>query len=179
VGNFSKVFECTKANVVHEFQDKTAERGQSYFYYVTAYDDGKSNAADWDGVVRPLEGGCWSNRTTFGARLQRGATSSLDSVRVVPNPFNIDARAFNWKGENDRLMFMGLPPVCKIKVYSESGDLIKVLNHTNGYGDESWGTLSQEWQTKTTGQMLVSGLYIARIETPDGQAKNIKFLVVR
>jgi len=179
VGKFGKVFECTKANLVHQFEDKTAERGQSYFYYVVAFDDGLTNGPDWDGKVRSLESGHRINRTTRGARLSRTAQTALDSVRVVPNPFNIDARTIQWKGENDRIMFMGLPPVCTIKIYSESGDLVKVLEHTNGSGDESWGVLSQEWQTTSTGQMLVSGLYIARVLTPGGDSKNVKFLVVR
>jgi hypothetical protein len=76
-------------------------------------------------------------------------------------------------------MFMNLPPVCTIKIYTESGDLIKVLNHTNGSGDESWGVLSQEWSATSSGQIIASGVYIAHIETPEGQAKSVKFFIVR
>jgi hypothetical protein len=71
VGKFTRVFECTKDNLTHTFLDKAAERGQSYFYYVTAFDDGKSNGPDWDGKVRSLESGHRINRTTMGARLIR------------------------------------------------------------------------------------------------------------
>ena len=179
IGKFTRVFETKKPNVVRQFEDKSAERGQAYYYYVTAFDDGLQNGPDWDGVVRSLESGHRVNRTTLGAKLTRNAGTSLDNVRIVPNPFNIQARGLQWKGENDRIMFMNLPPVCTIKIYTESGDLVKVLEHTNGSGDESWGVLSQEWSTTQSGQVIVSGIYIANVTTPDGESKNVKFLVVR
>ncbi len=76
-------------------------------------------------------------------------------------------------------MFMDLPPECTIKIYSESGDLIKTLNHTDGSGDEPWGVLEEEQSTTESGQIIVSGIYIAYIETPDGESTFVKFAVVR
>ena len=177
-GKFTKIAETNASTFAYE--DVTAERGKAYFYYVTAFDDGTQNGVDWNGKSgEVLESGHYLNRTTQGAHLTRAPGSSLDDIRVVPNPFNIAADELQWPGENDKIMFMNLPPVCTIKIYTESGDLVKTLEHTNGSGDEPWGVLSQEWSTTETGQIIVSGIYIAHIETPDGASKNVKFLVVR
>jgi len=181
-GKFERIFECggNSGNpVVHSYDDVTAERGKAYYYYVTAFDDGTQNGVDFNGKVESLESGPYLNRTTQGAHLTRAPGQSLEGVRVVPNPFNVSADELQWPGENDKIMFMNLPPECTIKIYSESGDLVKTLEHTNGSGDESWGVLTEEFSATETGQIIVSGIYIAHIETPDGTSKNVKFLVVR
>lgn len=163
------------------YSDASAERGQAYYYYVTSYTKNNTKAG-FKGTVEPfLESGHYLNRTTQGAHLTRAPGTALSDIRVVPNPFNIRAaeQGLQWKGENDKILFMNLPPECTIKIYSESGDLVKTLEHTDGSGDEPWGVLSQEWSTTETGQVIVSGIYIAYIETPDGQGTNVKFVVVR
>jgi hypothetical protein len=78
-------------------------------------------------------------------------------------------------------MFYNLPPECTIRIFSESGDLIRTIEHTSGTGDESWGlkNFKNDHQATSDGQRPVSGLYIANIVTPDGQTKNVKFLIVR
>jgi hypothetical protein len=55
-------------------------------------------------------------------------------------------------------VFYGLPPLCTIKIYTETGDLIQTLNHTNGSGDEIWQSLT------SSDQIVASGLYIAYFE---------------
>jgi hypothetical protein len=163
------------------YSDVNAERGQAYYYYVTAYTNSNTKP-DFKGVAEPfLESGVYLNRTTQGAHLTRAAGTSLSQIRVVPNPFHLHAAelGLQFKGEQDKILFMNLPPQCTIKIYSESGDLIKTLEHTDGSGDEPWGILTEEFSTTATGQVIVSGIYIAHIETPDGQAINLKFVVVR
>jgi hypothetical protein len=70
-------------------------------------------------------------------------------------------------------------------IYSESGDHIKTINHDDGSGDQSWGVLSEEFSATKSSQVIVSGVYIARIEETDeqmnrsGNATLRKFLVVR
>jgi hypothetical protein len=79
-----------------------------------------------------------------------------------------------------KLMFVNLPPVCTIYIYNESGDLVKILNHTDGSGGEAWSDATQEnFLTTDSGQMVVSGIYIAHIITPQGETENVKFLIVR
>jgi hypothetical protein len=67
-----------------------------------------------------------------------------------------------------------------IKIYTETGDLIKTINHVNGSGDERWDSKT------SSGQIVVSGLYIAYFEvTEDGsgfkKGDNIfrKFIIIR
>jgi hypothetical protein len=92
-------------------------------------------------------------------------------------------------------MFMNIPPYCKISIYTMTGDLIKVIDHTDGSGDETWGNPKIDFthSTSSTGQLIVSGLYIAHFRVtqdfydPDtnellfkkGDTKNVKFLVAR
>ena len=184
VGKWSKVFECgagtENPQVVHSFEDKTAERGKAYHYYVTAFDDGSDNGPD---VYNPeggasLESGRLLNQSIQGAHLTRSAGTSLSKVRVVPNPFNISAAELQYPGEPDKIIFMDLPLECTIKIYTQSGDLVKTIEHY-GSGDESWGFLKNEHSVTETGQIIVSGLYIAYIETPSGESQFVKFVVVR
>jgi len=51
-----------------------------------------------------------------------------------------------------------LPPLCKISIFTDTGELIQTINHTNGSGDETWNS-----QT-SSGQVVASGLYIAYFE---------------
>ena len=82
-------------------------------------------------------------------------------------------------------MFYNVPAFCIIDIYSESGDHVKSINHTDGSGDQSWGVLSEEFSATKSSQVIVSGIYIARIEETDesgnrsGNAVLRKLLVVR
>jgi hypothetical protein len=174
-----KVFECTKSNLVHQFDDNTASRGASYYYYVTSYDDGSQNAADWNGKKESLESGMYLNMTTRPASLQKAPGTSLDQIRVVPNPFSLAAAKIQYPGDTNMIQFLNVPGECTIRIFSESGDLVKTLKHDKGTGDVKWGVLGNEQQTSDTGQRPVSGIYIANITTPDGQSKNVKFVIVR
>ncbi|MBA7657788.1 hypothetical protein ES703_65731 [subsurface metagenome] len=187
---FSQIFECgegTANALAHSFDDVTAERGKAYYYYVAAFDDGSDHDGDvFDTQNNPLnpagtslESGRYLNMATKSAHAMREAATTLDNIRVVPNPFNITARKLQFPGEEDKIMFMELPPVCTIKIYSESGDLVKTIEHTNLAGDEPWGVSSKEQSVSETGQVVVSGIYIAYIETPDGESTFVKFVIVR
>ncbi len=175
--SFYKIYECGKD--VSSYDDITAVRGTSYYYYVAAFDDGVSNKPDFHGKVEVLESGKFSNMTTQPALLARPPGKSLDDIVVVPNPFNLAAEDIQFPGDKNRIIFYNIPPVCTIRIFSESGDLVKTIEHTSGSGDAAWGILQNEQQTSNTGQIPVSGIYIANIETPEGESKNVKFLIVR
>jgi len=70
-------------------------------------------------------------------------------------------------------MFLNLPGECTIRIYTERGDLIKTIEHTNGSGDEAWNLVTKYRQ------VVVSGIYLAHIETPDGRSTYRKFIVIR
>ncbi|MFC1543233.1 hypothetical protein ACFL4K_01685 [Candidatus Neomarinimicrobiota bacterium] len=164
----------------YSYDDTEPQRGLAYYYAVTAYDDGTSNGADVYNTNEVLESGKLINRTTLGAHLTRRPTASVDSFRVVPNPFHIGAFDLQFgTGEPNKIMFLDLPPVCTIRIFSESGDLVKTIEHTNLSGDESWGVLAREHSVTESGQYIVSGVYIAHIETPEGESAYQKFVIVR
>ena len=152
------IFSCDKSNVVHSYDDKSPKRGFNYFYYIQTKDDGSTNNVQ-PGI--PLVSSMFYTMTNTGASLQRPAGTSLTQIRVVPNPYNIRARGIQFGTDisiANQLAFFGLPPYCTIRIFTETGDLIQTINHTNGSGDERWNSLT------SSGQIVVSGLYIAYFE---------------
>jgi len=103
----------------------------------------------------------------------------VSTVRVVPNPYNLSAVDLNYAGAPNKITFFNLPPVCTISIYTETGDLVKTIEHTNGSGDDSWGFLSEEHQASESSQIITSGIYIAFFKTPDGNTNFQKFIIVR
>jgi len=109
-----------------------------------------------------------------------GGLKELSKIRVVPNPYSVEAEKLQYPGEPDKIMFVNLPPVCTIKIYTESGDLINTLQHTDGSGNEAWvDPTGQYYQVTSSTQIPASGLYFAHIVTPDGRSTNVKFVIVR
>jgi len=180
---FSLVFECGPGTdnpvVVNSWDDPGPQRGEEYYYYVTAFDDGSGNAPGANGISESLESGSYLNRTSLPAILTREAMTDLSSVRVVPNPYNLSAVDLNYTGAPNKITFFNLPPVCTITIYTETGDLVKTIEHTNGSGDDSWGFLSEEHQASESSQIVSSGIYIAFFKTPDGKTNFQKFIIVR
>ena len=70
-------------------------------------------------------------------------------------------------------MFYNIPGECTIRIYTERGDLIKTITHTDGSGDEEWKSIT------SSRQVVTSGLYIAQIETPSGESTIQKFMIIR
>lgn len=140
---------------VFRYEDRTAIRGFDYYYYLTTIDDGSANDIH-PGV--PMESSLFYTRTSQPASLKR-QSGTLDRIRIVPNPFNIAARDMQYgEGGRDRIMFLDIPPVCKIKIFTERGDLIYTIDHLDGSGDEAWNSIT------SYRQVVVSGLYIAHFE---------------
>jgi hypothetical protein len=101
--------------------------------------------------------------TTVPAHLLRPSGNLLGEVRVVPNPYDIRARKWQFGeiGPYDRIMFYGIPPKCRLKIYSEDGALIWEKLHTNGSGDEPWDSKT------SSNQIVVSGIYIVYVEVTE------------
>ena len=66
-----------------------------------------------------------------------------------------------------RIFFYNIPAFCRIKIFTERGDLIETLEHTDGSGDEPWDSIT------SSRQVVVSGLYIAHIEVTEDYADPI------
>jgi hypothetical protein len=136
------------------FDDVTANRGFSYYYYISSFSDGSNNSNGIPNPAGPLLSSRFYTKTNIGAYLRRQAGESLSDIRIVPNPYNIRSAQLNYTGEPDKIMFLNIPGHCIIKIYTENGDLIKTISHENGSGDERWNS------NTTSGQVVVSGVYI-------------------
>lgn len=186
VGEWEVIYEAGSAE--RTFVDTTAVRGEDYYYYVAAFDDGTHpEAEDPNGVTgtaEVLESGRFQNYT-FGvigaASLKRPVGGSLSKIRVVPNPFNAASQYMQYGGGSDKINFFDLPGNCTIRIYNFTGDLIKTIEHTDGSGDEAWDNPTREqYQVTEAGQHVVSGLYIANIVDNDtGESINVKFVIIR
>jgi len=151
----------------NEFQDVTAERGFDYFYFLEAFDNGTND-------IKILNSSKFYTITNKAASLKRPAGESFEDIRVVPNPYHISSRDFQYGvSAPDRLMFLNIPPKCKIRIFTERGDLIDTIEHTDGSGDEAWNSIT------SSRQVIVSGLYIAHFEVPGERPTIRKFTVVR
>ena len=159
----------SEGNIAGEFFDYTAVRGQSYYYYITAYDNGVNNLYQ-PGVS--LSSSPFYTRTNKPASLVKPPSLDLSDIVIVPNPYNVRNESLNFTNEPNKIMFFNLPEECEIKVFTERGDLIFTKNH-KGSGDDTWNMLT------SSRQIVVSGVYIVTFETPKGERAYRKLVVIR
>ena len=156
------------------YEDATASRGESYYYFIQAV----GSAADNNGGAMTPAGALKSNQhwtqTYLPASLKRSPGTSLADVRVVPNPYHVGASTDIRYSSKDKLAFLDVPGNCTIKIYTQLGELVDTIEHTDGSGDEYWD------QTTSSRQVIASGLYIAHITDNDGgDTAERKFVVIR
>jgi len=126
-----------------------------------------------------IESGMFLTMTKLAANLQSYPGDSLEMVRVVPNPLNVNASGrTRFPADELKIAFVELPPVCTITILTESGNLVTTINHNNGSGTEIWKIHNQFILTDSD-QQPMSGIYIAHIKTPDGEYVSRKFVIVR
>lgn len=119
------------------------------------------------------------NENTVEARPVNAARTSLNDIKVVPNPYIISA-AWERKrlgdpklGEPIRdIAFTNLPDVCTISIYTLDGNLVKTIEHTNGQGTEFWDLRS------FSNQQIATGIYFYHVKSNAGERVS-KFAVVR
>lgn len=166
----------------YRFIDSTVDIGSSYYYALTAFDNGRTSwnidpAARFTetgstGAVPVLESSVYANKkiVKFTATLPPLAT--LDKVLVVPNPFVI-GEGSSLPGESDQLQFVNIPNPCTIRIYTVRGDLVKTIEVPEGTG------AVVSWDQVTDYRLFIeSGVYIYHIDSPVG-TKTGKFAVVR
>ena len=69
-------------------------------------------------------------------------------------------------------MFINIPPKCKIKIYTMSGDLVKTIHHTDGSSEEPWDQVTEY------NQLVYTGVYLYVVDSDMG-SKVGKFVIVR
>jgi hypothetical protein len=173
---FTEIFACgygtDHEKLVYEYDDMDAIRGYAYYYYVVAFTDGSENNTDANPHGQ-LVSSKYYTRTTEPAYLKRLAEEDLSKVRIVPNPYYINSKKNTFPKESDKIMFYNIPGKCTIKIYTERGDLISSIEHTDGSGDQAWNSITD------SRQVVVSGIYIAHISKPSGESITKKFIIIR
>ncbi len=193
--NYDEDYEliATVDGSARSYDDTTPKRGINYYYYLVAT-DGPTDGSDGVPAGRTLKSSRYYAQTYTPAQLQRPQGTALDQVRVVPNPFYLGspggAEAGNsprFFDQTDKLAFYNIPGQCRIDIYTELGELVDSIVHTNGSGDAFWN------HTTSSRQVVVSGVYIAVITVIDdvidestgevlfhkGEATFRKFVIIR
>jgi hypothetical protein len=102
----------------------------------------------------------------------------LTAIRVVPNPYlgaaSFEGASSPFDRPGGRIQFINLPPECTIRLYTISGNLVRVLEHTS---DEA-GTKDYDLRTRE-GFKLASGNYYYHVTTPDGQSHLGRFAIIQ
>ena len=158
--------------------DRGVVRGTDYFYHVVAV--GERQVSDPMGVAgtfggRALRSSRYMTQTYLPVNLKRLPGATIGKAVVVPNPVILgsDPTVSSFDRE-DEIAFFDVPGQCTIEIFSEIGERVQKITHTDGSGDVKWNL------TTSARQLLVSGIYIAVItDTDSGESVIRKFTVIR
>ena len=98
--------------------------------------------------------------------------SDMDNIKVVPNPYIVYS---GYNRSPNSLRFTHLSKDCSIKIYTVSGELVNVINHSDLFdGDHFWDLKNAH------GRVISPGLYIYVVTEEETGLEFIgKFAVVR
>lgn len=157
------------------FADTSPIRGRDYYYYIVSVGKPENNNGTGLTPGGALRSSRYYTQTYNQANLKREAGTSLSQIRVVPNPFHISAPRGTLRFDQpNQIKFFNIPGQCTIKIFTESGELIQTIEHTDGSGDAEWNSIT------SSNQVIVSGLYLAVVtDNNTGESTVVKFVVIR
>ena len=154
------------------FRDIDVLNGVNYRYYIAAYNTGTDE-------IPPAENSPNANpsipndNTVEGTPQSKVATTTLDDIKVVPNPY-VAANVFETNPFERVLHFTHLPGECTIRIYTIAGELISTLIHDNGTSEESWNLRT------SANQEVSPGLYFYHITSTIISGQKVdKFLIIK
>jgi len=159
-------------DTVNVFFDNDVINGISYRYYIAAYDSG-------NGIMGPLENSFSNNPSEMNNTVEvvpqaPAAVSSLNEVRVVPNPYRI-AELWEKQLNEHQIQFTNMPAEATIKIFNSAGELVRSIDHTSG------GSLAPSiasWDLRNRyNQLIAPGVYFYSISSPVGTTTG-KFFVI-
>jgi len=175
-GQYTMIYEAGPGE--RSFEDTSPVRGVAYYYYILSV----GSPADNNGAGLTPAGPLVSNRiwsqTYDPAFLKRPAGNAagkenMDTIRIVPNPYSLRRTAgLSFPDEPDKIVFFNVPGNCTIRIYTEMGELVNTIEHTDGSGDAYWNS------NTSSGQVIVSGIYIVVIDNNTTGQRVIKKLSV-
>lgn len=176
IGPWAQVVDISKGNVELEggnvvYVDEGLPPGVGVYYTVTSYDDDGNES----GKV---------NVNRYPVYPMRAPNESFpESVYVAPNPFKQRSGLLG-SGEELRMEFIGIPARCVIRVYTLTGELVRMIKHEDGSGSEAWGSkIELDYQTNEWMQYVQPGVYIYEVESrvPGHESEKYigKFAIIR
>jgi hypothetical protein len=181
---FEKIADVGAGEV--SYSDSTQKQDISYYYYIVAVgDDQPANAALNIPAHKLKSNRVYTQSYAAAFKRSKGEPNVTNKVRVYPNPYIIsandskDATNSQWLfGSNsvdkNKIGFDKLSETCTIHIYTELGELIKTIEHTDGSGSNFWDLRT------SSNQLVVSGIYIAVItDSKTGDREIVKFSVIR
>jgi hypothetical protein len=180
----------------YRYEDSRVHTGMHYFYSVTAMDhvpvyDDQGDILRFD---KGLSGDPSAGFTYAVPQSESQAAWNYDKNRiyVVPNPATTETLEPWALGSNNedptglKVEFRHLPAaICKIRIYTLSGDLVQTIHHdassANSSGDfASTGTAIWDLVSRN-GQDVCSGIYLYSVHTEDGNFEPFvdKFTIIR
>lgn len=157
----------------YEYTVKNLQPSKPYYFSVTAFDYGSLKVDLGALESSPLINAVQEYPLPSSDQVE----SEGMSVIVFPNPYRINAgyaedgyenRNRSRSTERTRaIRFANLPKVCKIRIYTISGDLVKEIDHNQPDGGpksqfETWDVISKNTQA------VVTGLYLWHVESEMG-----------
>jgi hypothetical protein len=99
--------------------------------------------------------------------------AELSEVHTVPDPY-LGTSRLDLAPTTKKLMFVNLPPVATIRIYTVTGILVDILNH-----DDTTGGGRAEWDLRNRNNHFVaSAVYFFHVVTPEGDEHVGKFTVI-
>jgi len=140
----------------------------SGYNYVPIYNPGYEQS----GLRSPLIPGLtigWSVESSTAAT----GPVDLEAVHTVPDPY-LGSSQYDLAPSTKQLMFVNLPPVATIRIFTVTGVLVDILNHEDptGGGRAVWDIRNRN------NQFVASGVYFFHVVTPEGDTHVGKFTVV-
>lgn len=102
---------------------------------------------------------------------------NLGEVMVVPNPYS-DYAAWEFFGSK-KIQFVNLPNGSKVDIYTAAGDFVRSLRldaAARGTGEVN----RLDWDLRSgAGELVTAGVYIYRVESPNGRDMVGRFAIIR
>jgi hypothetical protein len=103
--------------------------------------------------------------------------SNLEEVSAIPNPYS-NYVAWEFFGQR-KMQFVNLPDHSTVAIYTAAGDFIRKLRldaGARGTGDVN----TVDWDLRSeAGEEVTAGIYIFRVESPNGRDTIGRFVVVK
>jgi hypothetical protein len=150
--------------------------GQEFYYAVVSFDRGAPSFG-----IETLASSPLINLIKVAASPQPSAGFSDQAVWTEPNPY-IERSGFEdafitnaVQIENfRRIDFVNVPAKCTIRVFTVDGDLVTTIEHDDPSSSRAqWNLLSRN------SRPIASGIYIFAVETPGGERKMGRFVVIK